>query len=336
MSTELSFEYMALALEATRGTAIATPTHYLPFSGTITPAQSFYRPAESRGHLAEYTRSKIVRRSSEWSGEGGADPNYAPLMFNLVTKGGVVAPTTPTNAVLSRLWTFVPTLTGDDLQSATMFFGDPNTQIWRSTYCMANDFSISADASGEDGATWSISGTGKFASQVADPVLPAQSVGDLLMPGAMQVSLDTSLAIGTTALTGRVVSADFSINNNIGYKYLAQGPTSDLSFAKIGRGKRHAESVVVFELDDMAQYDLWANGAPVKMRVRLNGDLIETQAATPFFSYIEWDIYGTLDSMAWGENASTNRTISLTVMSEYNTVAGHDYALRVQNARTTL
>jgi hypothetical protein len=336
---ELAFEYLALKLEGVRGVAEAAPTHYLPLAGTLTPSRDFYRPNESRGTLAEYYRSKAVRQGSAWTAEGGADPNYAPLLFNLFIKGGVAAPTTPADAVLSRLWTFAPTLTADNLKSATFWFGDPNVQIWNAAYCMGNELAISADASGTDGATMTVSGAGQFPAKVADPTLPAQVIGDLLIPGAMQIWLDTDEDIGTTSLEGRVVSADFSVNNNLGYKYLAQGPGSNLSFSRVGRGKRHAESVVVVELLDMAEYDLWANGSPIKMRVRLNGDLIESVDDTDFYSYIEWDIYGPMDAFAWGDNASTNRTMSFTVMSELNAsavVAGYDYRLRVQNARTTL
>src|SRR6476620_4502560 len=130
-SAELAYEYLAIALEATRGTAVTPPTAYLPFKGMVKPIREKYRPEESRGTLAKNYRSKTVRTSSEWSGEGGLDPNYCPLVFNLFMKA-VTTPTTPTNGVLTRLWTFVPTMTSDDLKSATFYFGDPNVQIFQS------------------------------------------------------------------------------------------------------------------------------------------------------------------------------------------------------------
>lgn len=338
---EIAFEYLALALEEQRGVAEGAPTHYLPLAGTLTPTRDLYRPNESRGTLAEYYRSKAVRKGSTWTAEGGADPNYAPLLFNTFIKGGVDTPTTPPDAVLARLWTFQPTMVSDDLLSSTFWFGDPNVQIWQAAYCMGNELTISSDASSTDGVTMSVSGSGLFPVKVGDPTLPPQSIGDLLIPGAMQVWLDTEEDIGTTLLEGRVVSAEFSLNNNLGYKYLAKGPASDLGFSRVGRGRRHAESVVVVELFDTAEYDLWESGDPIKMRVRLNGDKIETVGDddTDYYSFIEWDIYGPMDAFAWGENASTNRTISFTVMSELNAAAvtaGADYALRVMNTRTTL
>src|SRR6266487_2280046 len=130
-SSELTFEYLALALETTRGTAISPPTHYLPVKGMIKPVREKYRPEESRGTLARNYRNKTVRTSAELSGEGGLDPNYLPLIANLMVKTNS-SPTTPTNGILTRLWTYTPTMTSDDLKSATCYFGDPNVQIFQS------------------------------------------------------------------------------------------------------------------------------------------------------------------------------------------------------------
>lgn len=336
-SAEIPFEYLAAALEATRGTAVTPPTHYLPLVGSLKPTQSFFRPDESVGSLEEYTRSKVVRRGAEWSGEGGADPNYAPFLFNMAVKG-VTSPSTPSGATNTRLWTFVPTQNADDLKTATLFFGDPNAQIFRSTYAYINQFSIdSGDATSEDGATWSFSGGGKFPTEPAAPTLPALAQGSLLTPGQMQVWVDTSSAIGTTLITDRVVSANLSVSKNISEKFFAAGPTTDLSFSRLGRGKFHPESTVVFEFADLTQYNLWKAAGVIKMRVRLNGDLIETTAGpVDWYQYIQWDIYGTFDSFDWGETAGTNRTISVTVMGQRDATLGASWALYAQNAKTTI
>jgi len=338
-AAELPFEYMAVALESTRGTAVTTPTHYLPMAGTLTPVREKYRPAESRGTLAEFYRSKTVRTRSEWTAEGGADPNYAPLLFNMAVKA-VTSPSTPTNGVLTRLWTFAPTMTSDDLKSATIVFGDPNVQIFQAAYCMAEELTISANADSTDGATWSLKGGGKFPTRVADPTLPAQAVGDLLMPGAMQLWIDTSSAIGTTEVTGRFISTNWTIPTGVGYKYYAGGPTGGLGFTKTGRAKRSAKATIVVELNDTSidtgkEYDTWEADTVVKMRIRLNGSLIES--VTPdYYSYIQLDIYGPLDAFSWGEVAGTNRTMQFEVTSEYNATAGYDFALYAQNTKTSV
>lgn len=334
-SAETALEYLGVALETTRGTAIANPTHLMPFSGMITPTGEYYRPDESRGTMEEFYRSARVRSGSDWTMEGGADPSYAPLVFNMAVKA-VTSPATPTNGVLTRLWTFTPTQTADDIKTATIWWGDPNAQIYRSTYNYVNDLTISGNADSTDGVTWSISGSGKKPTSVADPTLPAQSVGSLLLPGKMQVWVDTgSDAIGTTEITDRVVSAEFRAPKNISQKHFAAGPTADGSFSRIGRGKYHPEMTIVFELADQTQYDLWDEGTSAKVRVRWNGDLIES--VTPdYYNYIEADIYGPMVDLDWGDVAGTNRTISLTVFGLYDSTLGASWSLKTQNTKTSI
>jgi len=341
-SQELVFEYLALALEATKGTAVTPPTAWMPFSGKIKPVRGKYRTRDSNGQVAGVTRSKTVRADAEWDGDGGADPNYAPILFNLLIKS-VTSPTTPTNGVLTRLWTFAPTMNALAQKSATIYWGDPNVQIWQSAYCMANQMTISGDADGEDAVTWSMDGFGRFPALVSAPTLPTQAVGDLLMPGAMQLWIDTSSAIGTTEVTGRLVSMEFSIPTGLSPKHYAGGPTGGLNFTKEGIGPRSAKLTFTVELNDISigaskEYQQWAADTQLKVRGRFNGSLIES--VTPdYYSYINMDIYGPLDALDWGDVQSTNRTMTFEVTSELNSyavTAGYDFSLSCQNQKTTL
>lgn len=337
-AAEIPFEYLALALEATHGTAVTPPTHVLPFAGTITPMREKYRPIESRGTLAEFYRSKTVRTSAAWEGAGGADPNYAPLVFNIFVKANA-SPTTPTNGVLTRLWTYTPTMTSDDLKSATGYFGDPNVQVFQSAYMMGDELTISADATGTDAVTWSAKGIGKFPARVTAPTLPALAVGDLLMPGAMQLWIDTA-TIGTTEVTGRFISCELKIPTGNVYKYYAGGVTGGLGFTKTGRARRHAEATITVEFNETTintakEYLTWEADTTVKMRIRLNGSLIES--VTPdYYSYIQMDIYGPLDAFAWGDVEGANRTATFTVQSQYDATLGADFSVSAQNTKTAL
>jgi hypothetical protein len=341
-AAEIPFELFGLALEATKGTAVTPPTHTIPAAGTITPFRTKYRPEESRGTLEEIYRSKTVRTGCNWEmPDSLADPNYAPILWNLLMKA-VTSPTTPTNGVLTRLWSFVPTLTSDDIKAATLYFGDPNVQIFQSTYCMADEMTISADATGEKGVTWGMKGMGSFPTRVSAPTYPATIPGDLLMPGAMQLWIDTSSAIGTTEITGRFIKSDWKIPTGVAYKNYANGPTGTraLNFTKHGRKKRHAEATIEVELNDLSigagkEYLSWEADTIVKMRIRFNGGLIES--VTPdYYSYLQLDIYGALDAFDWGSVEDTNRTMKFTVQSEYNSTLGASFALYAQSTRTAL
>lgn len=339
VASETVFEYLAMAREATKGTAVTPPTHYLPFSGIVKPMQDFYYATDSNGLLAEFSRSQAVRKWSEWSGDGGADPNYAPLLFNLVVRGAVTAPTTPTNGILTRLWTFTPAMTSDVLDSGTFYWGDPAVQIWQAVYCMAEEMTIAADASGTDAATWTVKGFGKFPTEVAAPTLPAQNIGDLVMPGSMQLWLDAT-TIGTTEVTGRFISTDWTIPTGVTRKHYAGGVAGNLDYTKHGRKKRSAKAKITVELNDVSvgagkEYLTYKAGTLVKMRIRLNGAQIE--AVTPtYYSYIELDIYGRLASFDWGTVEDSNRTMTFEVTSQYDSTAATDFLLRAQNTRTAL
>jgi len=244
--------------------------------------------------------------------------------------------TTPAGAVLARLWTFEPNMTADDLLAMTLWWGDPNVQAFRSAFCMPDEMTISADASGTDGVTLGLGGQGQFPTKTAPGAVPAMLQSPLLMPSATELWIDDASAIGTTAITGRVVSAEAKIPLGGTRKWLAAGPANGLGFQSLGRAKRHAELKLVLEVPDLTQYDQWVAETVLKARVRFNGPAIETEGGQTFYYYTEVDVYGPFDGMDWGEHEGTNRTVELTTLSEYDEGAGHDWCVRVQNDRNAL
>jgi hypothetical protein len=329
---EIFAEAGTVAIETARGTAITAPTHYTTGTFTIVPKRSRYAPDESRGVLAARTRTKVVRKWAEWTETGGLDLDYAPVLFNRVLRGNVTAPTTPVGATLSRLWTFSRDMTSDTIESVTAWSGDPNVQVFRSAYCMADELTISGDASSEDGVTFEATGMGQFPEQVADPTLPTQILGDLLAPGNTLLYLDTSSAIGTTLITDRVVSYEITLPTGVTYKYLASGTLDRLTYSRTGRTKTSPTFSIQFEVPDMDEYDLMDADTTVKMRLDIVGDLIEVG----FRRFARFDTWGKLEFDDWGALEESNRTMTLTLESEYDTTAGTDLIGYVQNARATL
>lgn len=239
--------------------------------------------------------------------------------------------TIPGGGTLSRLWEFTPTMDADDLEAMTLWWGDPNIQPFRSGFCMPDELTITADASSDEGVMLSINGQGLFPSKTAPGVVPSFLTGPILLPSNMSLTIDTA-TIGSTGVTGRVVSAEITIPSAVTRKWLAQGATGTLGFSSIGRGLRHAELKLVLEVPDTTQYDQWVAATTLKTRLRLNGPLIEAG----FYHYLEFDIYGPFDSAEWGENQDSNRTLELTILSEYNDTATHDCCVRLQTDREAL
>lgn len=332
MATEIAFETLLMALEATRGTAEAAPTHLLSLPGVMTPSRSLFRPTERRGTLAKNYRSIVTRKGSEWNLNGTVDTGQLPFLFNMALKA-VTSPTTPGGATNARLWTFSRSLTADDIKTATIWWGDPNTQVFQSDFNVIEELTIKNDAGDEALATIDVKGAGGSPTAVSDPTVPtAVNSATGLFPGQlMQLWLDTS-TIGSTEITGRLLSVEHTFRTGVTYKYRAAGTSSTLDFSEIGREAHSATTKLVFELADLTQYNNWANAQTMKCRVRHNGGLIEST----FYHHLEVDIYGKFDMFDWGEYQNSNRTIEMTIESEYDATAAVDFLVKVQNTRATL
>lgn len=338
-SAELAFEKSQLALESTRGTAISAPTHAFPWPLAIDPERIRAKPEDARGTLVRNYRVKTTRTNAAWSAEGVIDTDYLPLILQMVAKGSIT-PTTPASATSARLWTATPTITSDDLKSATLWAGDPNlTSVRRAAYAMVEEFTVESDAGGEDGVTGGLSGFCQYPTNVSAPTYAsALTTGDILIPGAMQLWIDTS-TIGTTEVTGRFLSTSWTIPTGATPKKYAAGPTGNLSFTKAGRGKRAAKAEIVVELNDTslaAEYANFEADTTIKMRIRLNGGFIETANAVDLYHYLQLDIYGKAEDFSWEEVEGVNRAFKIAIESTYDWGAGADFILSSQNVRATV
>ena len=333
MPSELFFERLHLALESTRGTAVTTPTHTLPVMGMITPETSYFAPQQSRGEIASIYAEKISRKGCAWSAQGHADVNYMPLWLQMFVEPNT-SPSTPGGGTNSRLWEFVRDMDADDIKVATMIW-DLHAQSLTSYFCVGTSLTLSNDATNTDGLTMQASGFGGFPADIAAPTPIASIAGtDFMVGQMMQLWMDTSSSIGTTAVTGRLLSAQHVITTGAVPKYISAGPTSTLEFSAIGRDRNAARCVttLTLEVPDMTQYDLFTAGTVTKTRVRHNGALIEGS----LYNYIEVDTYGILKNPSWGEAFGTNRTVTFTIESLKDSTLGADFRVAVENARTAL
>lgn len=198
-------------------------------------------------------------------------------------------------------------------------------------FTVANPSGTTVELSGVNSSGYTTYTSGGTADKIA-PVFPSILTAPLISGASMQMWLDTDNAIGTTEITGRLISAEHVIPVNYGYKHLAVGPTGALTYSRVGRGKRAITTRVTLELTDMSQYKLFEDGATVKLRIRHNGDLIEGS----LYHFVEVDTYGPMNFTDWGELEGTNRTLTLEVMSVYDATLGADFSIKVQNDRTAL
>lgn len=336
-ASEIFLERIFLALESTRGTAVTTPTHSFNMMGLLTPDQDYFEPEESRGELRAHYRARTSRKGAAWTLSGAADPNYLTVLLNMAVKA-VTSPSTPSGATNSRLWTFTPSMTADDLKSASLIWS-LEAQNLIADYAMIDTLTLENGADGTEGLMCTVSGACGFPSDIAAPSPPANITGDLLVGQLMQLWIDTSSAIGTTAITARLLKAKHEIKTGVTYKHWAAGPTASLDFSGTGRDKKVARCIttLTLEVPDMAEYDIWAENTVAKCRVRHNGSLIETTTGpVNWYNYVEVDTYGIFRNLRWGENQGSNRTLELTIESHKDTTLGADFRVAVQSARTSL
>lgn len=339
-SAEIAFEKYQAALESTRGTAITAPTHAFPWPIIIDPERIRAKPDDARGTIVRNYRVKTTQTKAAWSAEGTIDTDYIPFILQMIAKGSIT-PTTPSGATSARLWTGTPTINADDLKAATLWAGDPNlTTVRRAAYAMAEEFTVEADVGSEDGAQGSLSGFCHYPTNVSAPTYAAAlTTGDILIPSSMQLWIDTSSAIGTTEVTGRFVSTNWTIPTGATQKRYATGPAGGLNFSSAGRGKRAAKAEVVVELNDTSlagEYAAFEADTTIKMRIRLNGGFIETASTVDLYHYLQLDIYGKAEDFSWEEVEGVNRAFKIAIESTYDTTAGADFVLSSQNVRATV
>ena len=336
--TDITFEYMGLAVpEPTAGTPVAAPLSYFNLAGTLKMEKTLYRPVEQSGTLAKTMRTLVTRKWGSFSAAGALDPDILPQFLELIAKGGVTA-TQPTNAVLTYDWDYSPTMTADDLVSATIFYGDPNmTQIFQGAFGIIDEIAVAGDASGTDGVTISLSGMTTAPVKLSPPAAPTRASAPLMAALRMQLFMDTgATAIGTTEITGKVVSASHTLPSGRKPRYVAVGPAGALTYTKTGRETRSIIARVEVEFDNFTEYDLFAaDDTPVKLRVIYNGAAIED--VTPIYYYaVTIDAYGQLMLTDYGDNEGVTRTLVFEIDTEYDDTDAQDWGLSVRNTLAAL
>jgi hypothetical protein len=276
----------------------------------------------ANGHYYKCTNYGAVPHQT-----GVSEPTWPTSSGGTVADGDLTW--TEQGAIGVFQYVFRPTMTADDLETATLYWGDPNVQYFQADYCCGDELVLGADVGGTDGCRMTVKGQCHLPAKETPDSVPAMLDAPLLAPSDLELWIDTTSPIGTTAVTGRVISVEERIPSGKTYKYLATGPTGTQEFAGTGRNKRHVELKLVLELVDTTQYDLWVAATILKTRLRLNG----AEIATGYRYYINSDLYGPFEALDWGEYEGSNRTVQLTILSQYDTTIGRDFSLTVQNDR---
>lgn len=325
--------------EVTSTTSLVGGTGYVPATQVDAFAIGVGAPAAGGRQAVIYATTSAGIITSLRVADPGSHYTSAPaLTFTGHTGTGASATAVVSaTATIAQLWEFVRAMTVDNLKAATAYWGDPNVMEEKAAFAMATQLVVGGDASGTDGVTSSIQGISQFPSEIISsfPTLPAISVGPILVPGRMQlwVEPNTTNAFGTTAVTGRVISAEHTTSTGVIAKYVATGPTGGVTYDHVGRQKVRPQLKMAFELIDNTQTALFVAGTTVKARVRFNnGTLIEAG----FYPFVEFDIEGKLRDLNWTDLEGTNRAVEFTIMGVRSAQLASDSRMRVQNSSAVL
>lgn len=273
---EVALRFLQGGLESSKGTPVNAAR--ILMARITNPRFEIPRefPEDDRGTLEAASRFYDGVFSGAFSIEQEATFEEFGWFAATAIKGSVAASTINTAAYR---YTYAPqtTATGDDLQSATIEFGD-DTQEFECEYCEATSFTLGFDTLqvGQaaplklslDYVTQSLSSNTKTGS------LTVPTVETILASNATFYLGSTSTAYASlTALTGSLRAFELKYDNGLGQKvFVGDGA----AFSSLGRGRRVATFTATVEgnSDGVSRFDEWKTGTEKRMRLLFQGTVI--------------------------------------------------------------
>lgn len=197
--------------------------------------------------------------------------------FFLTAVQGTDAPSTINTAAYRRTYTPQTTAGGDDLDTATIEFGD-DTQEYECEWCEADGFTLGFDtlAVGQaapvkltlDYITQSLASNTKTAG------ITAPTVETILATNAtFNLGSDSTAYASLSALTGSLRSFNLDYRNNLGRKvFVGDGTT----YSNVGRGRRVVtfDAMVEGNSDGVSRFTDWDLGTYKRLRLLFQGSVI--------------------------------------------------------------
>ncbi len=220
--------------------------------------------------------------------------------------------------------------TGDEV---TFYSVAGMTDLNGNSYTVANPTANSFELDGEDGSAFGTLTVSDEAYWVLDPpTFPAQDLGDVISPLDIQVWIDSTSNIGTTAVTGKVVRVSHTIPTGLTPKFIPSGPGGGRTISRVDPGKVSPSMSLAMEVSP-AHYNLFSAGKLTKVRVRYNGPVIEGS----LYYYVQADLVGYLEELSMDELEGVNRLYAFTMYGvKHSELGNSDIKLVVQNTKTAL
>jgi hypothetical protein len=320
------------------GSSVAASAILKPDAGTLKLTQNlqFHEQELEVAHLAAYHGSELLAQGP-YDVTYNADATYQQILYLLE---GIIEPatiTTPTNGVLTRLWTYDPPWTSAPGQRVyTLEFGDDLIAYTIDT-CYLESMQMTLGLA----APVKVSSTFKGFNRTEEAKTAALTVPttETMISGMATLYMeDTGAAISgaaPTEIADVLIDGQLTINSGLKAERRLNG---DLGLAVIAQDRRQMiEFTGTAELN--SDSDAWAGllDANTKkfFKLQVQGSLIES--VTPdYFQKFEVMWCGRFRSFdPFGELAGIN-TVPFSTNSEFDSTWGKEALVRVQTTVTTL
>lgn len=332
---EVAFRFLAGSLETSKGSNPAATRILL--ARVTNP--SFNAPKEfveeDRGTLVAARRWVSGVKDYTFTVEGPSNFEQLGWFLQTASKGSVTGSTVGTTGVR---YIFSPntTTTGDDLQAASLEFGDDD-QGYLARYCEAASWSLGFDALTVGQAApvnMSINYvTSSLASNTRTSGLSSPSVNSILATGARFYLGNTSTAYGGLAqVTAHLRAFSMTSENNLGRKvFVGDGTT----YSNIGRGRRVTtfEMTVEGDATGVTRFVEWDTETEKRMRIQFFGNTITgSSPATAYQLWIDARVLWTsIDVLGEVDTNTVYRITGRFLEDSIHNTANSDYTITLTN-----
>jgi hypothetical protein len=322
-----------IGLESTRGTLVAADTILL---GALqyTDQRTFHQPEdEERNSLALVHRSTELTKATSLAYTGALTFEQALQFLSMGIKGDI-SPSTPTNGVLTRDWTFLPSLTADnDQDSFTVEYGD-DQQEYECGHVMAEQLEF-AFAMGEVAQLSATLFGQSTAKNTFTGGLSVPTVEDVVSQ-TLKYYRDSAWAnLGDTEKSGTVANAVIRVPTGLTMVRYADGTTE---FSTYGAQKRAAEVelTVRHNAEGEALYDAYVAQTLMFIRLEATGSLIES--VTPDYNKL-FRFDGAIrlsEPPQFFEDYNGHNTVVLRGRTFHDPTSDNDMSFMVRNKETAI
>lgn len=329
-TNELILQKVQAGLESTRGTGVAA-TRKVYAKTTFSYERPLAAFADTTGTYSARRRVAYGRERVGFSATDIATYEDLAWWMQLAVKGGVTG-TSGTGTPTPYTYAFTPSLSTDDLKAMTLEFNESGNP-YESTQVMVNSWTLRGDADNDNEPGWMLDvemlgrdwNTTTFTGSISDRDT------EVIMARGTKIYVDDS-TIGSTQVTGKLISFSVTGNNNIHYKAFAEDE-SGYAANKVGRGERTFDAQFVMEFDSDTEFAKFRNATPQQRLVRLEREGTVINGSIKNRARI--DMAGYWSAISWADREG-NITATFSMSCYYDSTLGYDLKVEVVNDLSTL